>query len=82
MTSYDPSAAFRIHVPFDCRVDKVYVGLGANVKPNDPLLEVFSTELAEAKSNYETAVIQWMRDKKVLDFKAPLVTENVLRARN
>ena len=42
------------------------------VKKGDPLLEVFSTDLAEAKSNYEMARSQWNRDKKVLDYKAPL----------
>ena len=35
------------------------------VKKGDPLLELFSTDLAEAKSDYEVAVSQWNHDKKV-----------------
>ena len=48
------------------------------VKKGDPLLEVFSTDLAEAKSDYETARSQWNRDKKVLDYKAPLAKSETI----
>ena len=55
-----------VRTQFDSRVDKVLVDLGSTVKKGDPLLELFSTDLAEAKSDYETAVSQWAHDKKVL----------------
>ena len=42
----------------------------------DPLLELASIDLTEAKSNYETATSQWVRDKKVLDYKMPLAMAN------
>ncbi len=77
-TDYDPATVTVVRTPFDSRVDKVLVDLGSTVKKGDPLLELFSTDLAEAKSTYEAAISQWNRDKKVLDFKAPLATENIL----
>src|SRR5438270_3330468 len=55
VTDYDPDTLTLVRSQFDCRVDKVLAQLGSVVKKGDPLLEVFSSELAEAKSNYETA---------------------------
>ena len=77
-TEYDPATVTVVRTQFDSRVDNVLVKLGSTVKKDDPLLELFSTDLAEAKSNYEAAISQWNRDKKVLDFKAPLASENIL----
>jgi RND family efflux transporter MFP subunit len=78
-TDYDPASVTVIRTPFDCRVERVFVELGSTVKKGDPLLELFSTELAEAKSNYEAAVSQHVRDKEVLDYKTPLVDAGNLR---
>lgn len=72
VTDYDPDTLTSVRSQFDCRVDRVLMQIGSVVKKGDPLLEVFSTDLAEAKSNYEMARSQWTRDKKVLDYKAPL----------
>lgn len=80
VTDYDPATLTLVRPVFDCRIEKVLVNVGAAVKVNDPLLEVFSTELAQARSDYETAVSQWTRDKRVLDYKAPLAkTETIPR---
>ena len=68
VTDYDPDTLTIISSQFDCRVDRVVAQLGSVVKKNDPLLEVFSTDLADAKNNYETARSQWIRDKKFLDY--------------
>jgi cobalt-zinc-cadmium efflux system membrane fusion protein len=62
----------------ECLVAKVYVGIGETVKKGDPLLDLISGELAEAKSLYEMAKGQWTRDKKVLDYKTPLARSNTL----
>ena len=69
-----------VRTQFDSRVDKVLVDLGTTVKIGDPLLELFSTDLAEAKSNYEAAISQWARDKKVLDYKTPLAKDDITPA--
>lgn len=75
-TDYDPATVTVVRTQFDSRVDRVIVDLGTSVQKGDPLLELFSTDLAEAKSNYEAAISQWARDKKVLDYKTPLATGN------
>ena len=76
ITDYDPATLTVVRSQFDSRVDKVLVDLGDVVKVGDPLLELFSTDLAVAKNDYETAVSQHARDKKVLDYKAPLAETN------
>ena len=77
-TDYDPATVTVVRTQFDSRVDQVLVDLGSPVKKGDPLLELFSTDLAEAKSNYEAAISQWERDKKVLEYKTSLANENAL----
>jgi RND family efflux transporter MFP subunit len=71
-TDYDPATVTVIRPPFDCRVDKVLVDLGSNVKTGDLLLELFSVDLAEAKSNYEAIATQWVHDNKLLEYKTAL----------
>ena len=78
-TDYVPSTVTIVRTQFEhCRVDHVLVDLGATVKKDDPLLELFSTDLAAAKSEYEIACSQAVRDKKVYDYKAPLAKDNTL----
>jgi cobalt-zinc-cadmium efflux system membrane fusion protein len=77
-TEYDPSKVTVIRTQFDSRVDQVLVDLGSIVKDGTPLLELFSTDLAEAKSNYEAAISQWVHDKEVLDYKTPLALKDAL----
>lgn len=71
-TDYDPAKVTVVHAPFDSRVDAVLVDLGSSVKAGDALLELFSTELAEAKSDFETATSQWTQDNDALDYKTQL----------
>ena len=78
VTDYDPDTLTNVRSQFDCRVDKVLAQLGSVVKKGDPLLEVFSSELAEAKSNYEAALSQWNRDKRVLEYKSELTKTEAL----
>ena len=77
-TDYDPAKVTVVRTQFDSRVDQGLVDLGTTVKTGDPLLELFSTDLAEAKSNYEAATSQWIHDKEVLDYKTPLALANNL----
>jgi cobalt-zinc-cadmium efflux system membrane fusion protein len=77
-TDYDPAKVTVVRTQFDSRVDQVLVDLGSTVKTGDPLLELFSTDLAEAKSNYEVATSQWIHDKEVLDYKTPLALKDNL----
>ena len=77
-TDYDPATVTTVRVMFDSRVDKVLVDLGSVIKEKQPLLELFSADLAAAKSDYELAQSQWDHDKKVLNYKSPLARENTL----
>jgi cobalt-zinc-cadmium efflux system membrane fusion protein len=78
VTDYDPDTLTSVRSQFDCRVERVVAPLGSVVKKGDPLLELFSADLAEAKSNYEKSRNQWTRDKRVLDYKAPLAQTEAL----
>jgi cobalt-zinc-cadmium efflux system membrane fusion protein len=77
-TDYDPATLTRVRVQFDSRVDEVLVDLGSTVKKGDGLIKLFSTDLAAAKSDYEIAISQYDRDKKVYDYKKPLAEANTL----
>ncbi len=78
ITDYDPATVTTVRLQFDSRVDKVLVDLGTVIRQDDPLLELFSTDLASAKSDYEVAVSQWTHDKKILDYKTPLINDKTL----
>ena len=77
-TDYDPAKLTTVRTQFDSRVDNVLVDLGSVVQVGTPLLELFSADLAVAKNEYETAISQHARDKKVLDNKSPLAETNAI----
>lgn len=77
-TDYDPATLTIVRPQFDSRVDKVLVDQGSLVKQGDPLVELFSAELAQTKSDYDVARTQWDHDKKVLDLRAPLIEKETL----
>lgn len=76
VTDYDPAKLTIVRPQFFSRVEEVLVDLGDVVKKDTPLLELFSTDLAVAKNDYETAISQHARDQKVLDNKTPLAAHN------
>ncbi len=78
LTDYDAATLTIVRTQFDSKVEKVLVVLGDSVKLGDPLIELFSNSLAEAKSAYETASNQWVHDKKVLDYRMPLARDGSL----
>src|SRR5262249_45561 len=59
--------AIPIRPGFPCLVEKSLIQLGQRVKKGQPLFELFSKDLAEAKGAYEVAVLQWAADKKALE---------------
>ena len=87
-TDFDPATLTTVRTQFDGRVNKVFVDLGQAVKNGDPLLEIFSTDLASAKNDFETARMQHNRDLKTLRFKeqvakrANLPGKEVIEAEN
>ncbi len=61
-TAYDPNSLNKVRPRFDTLVEKVYVELGQKVKKGDPLVDLFSTDLAAAKNDFQTAYVQWQHD--------------------
>ena len=72
-TEYVTETLTKIRPMFKGRVDKVYVTINQAVKKGDPLIDLYSKDLAEAKSAYEIERIQWVYDKNLLETREPLV---------
>lgn len=72
-TAYDPNTLSRVRPKFKSLIDKVYVEFGQTVKAGDPLVDVFSADLAEAKGLYETKLAQWTHDHAELTRSAELL---------
>ena len=66
-TDYDPNSLSKIRPRFDTLVEKVHAELGQKVKKGDPLVDLFSTELAAAKNDFQTAFVQWQHDLTLRD---------------
>ena len=77
-TAYDDSTLIKIRSRFDTRVDDVYVKLGDKVKSGDRLLELYSNDLAQAKSDYQTRYVQWQHDVKLLKAREKLHQEGAV----
>lgn len=80
-TAYDPATLTKVRSRFNCLVNKVFVSRGSLVNKGDPLIELFSTDLAEAKSQYEERQAQWQHDKAQLDRIAPLFKQQAISER-
>lgn len=72
-TAYDDNTLTKIRPRFDTLVVKVHATVGQHVKKGDPLLDLYSTELAKAKSDFQTSFVQWQHDKKLYDLRENLV---------
>ncbi len=77
-TDYDPNTLNKIRPKFRSLIDKVYVKYGQTVKEGDPLVDLFSADLAEAKGIYETKMAQWEHDKAELDRSTKLLKQNAI----
>ena len=75
-TDYDQNTLNKIRPRSDkALVEKVYVSVGQSVKKGDPLYDLKSSELADAKFNCRTKYVQWDHDLKFLTTREPLVRE-------
>lgn len=72
-TEYITDTMTKVRPMFKGRVDKVHVTVGQTVKKGDVLIDLYSTDLAEAKSAYDIERIQWIYDKKLLEAREALV---------
>jgi cobalt-zinc-cadmium efflux system membrane fusion protein len=72
-TAYDPDTLTKVRPRFDTLVVQVYATLGQHVSKGDPLVELYSTELALAKNDLQIKFVQWQHDKKLYDLRQKLV---------
>jgi RNA polymerase sigma factor (sigma-70 family) len=77
-TAYDPNAFAKIRPRFDAIAKKLHVSLGQKVKKGDPLVDLFSTDLLAAKSNYQTSYVQWQNDLRLVQLRANLFEKNAI----
>src|SRR5262249_59683483 len=72
-TEYISDTLAKVRPMFKGRVDKVHVTVGQSVRKGESLIDLYSTELAEAKSNCEIERIQWLYDKNLLEIRESLL---------
>jgi len=77
-TDYDPNTLSKIRPRFDTLVVKVLAERGQHVKKNDPLVDLFSTDLAAAKNDFRTAYVQWQHDIRLLTMREKLFLEKAI----
>jgi cobalt-zinc-cadmium efflux system membrane fusion protein len=79
-TKYDEETLSRVRPMLKGRVDKVYAAVGQTVHKGEPLIDLYSTDLAEAKSNYEIAMIHWTYTKNLLENRTTLQATGAIPA--
>ncbi len=77
-TDYDPNTLTQIRPRFDTLVEHVHAELGQSVKSGDPLVDLFSTELAAAKNDFQTAYVQWRHDQRLLELEKKLADNDAI----
>jgi membrane fusion protein, heavy metal efflux system len=79
-TAYDPNSMNKVRPRFDTLVEKVLVELGQKVRKGQPLLNLFSTDLAAAKSDFQTAYVQWQHDLTLRELREKLFKTEAISA--
>jgi membrane fusion protein, heavy metal efflux system len=77
-TDYDQNTLAKVRPLFDARVTRVYKSTGEMVKKGDPLVELYSTNLADAKIQFRRKYVQWEHDKKLLDSRRTLAAGDAI----
>jgi cobalt-zinc-cadmium efflux system membrane fusion protein len=72
-TAYNENSLTKIRPRFDTLVEGVLAEKGRRVKKGDPLVHLFSTELATAKNAFQTNYVQWQHDLRFLKVREKLV---------
>ena len=75
-TDYDQNTLNKVRPRFDnALVEKVFVSAGQPVKKGQPLLELRSAELGQARNDCRTNYVQWDHDRKYLKARKPLADD-------
>ena len=73
-----PEHVIRIRPRFECLVERVHVKPGQTVKNGDALVDVFSTDLATAKNDYQTKEVQSLHDQTILALRQKLYADKAI----
>src|SRR5207302_1909174 len=74
----DPDTLRKIRPRFDTRVETVFASLGQKIKKGDALVELYSTDLAAAKSDFQTKFVQWQHDRNLYTLREKLVATGAI----
>ncbi len=77
-TDFDQNTLAKVRPLFDARVTQVFKSTGQTVKKGDPLVEIYSTTMAQAKADYRTKYGQWVHDKKLVESRRQLALDHQL----
>jgi len=77
-TAYDDTTITKIRPRFDARVEKVLAAIGKKIKKGDPLVELYSTDLASAKSDFQSKYVQWRHDRSLYNLREKLVATGAI----
>jgi len=77
-TAYNPDTLTLVRPRFDCLVNKVHATLGQRVKKGEPLVELYSNVLAEAKNSLEVEYSQWQHDLRLLEAREDLAKKGAI----
>ena len=72
-TAYNENSLTKIRPRFDTLVEGVLAEKGRLVKKGEPLVELYSTELAKAKNSFQINYVQWQHDLRFLKLRENLV---------
>jgi cobalt-zinc-cadmium efflux system membrane fusion protein len=77
-TDYDINTLTKIRPRFDTLVERVRAETGQHVRKGDPLVDLFSTDLAAAKNDFQTAYVQWQHDLTLRNLREELIKTNAI----
>ncbi len=77
-TDYNPDTLLKIRPRFDALVTAVHATTGQQVDKGDPLVELYSVSLAQAKLDYESKASQSDHDKQIAMHQRDLTKAGVI----
>jgi cobalt-zinc-cadmium efflux system membrane fusion protein len=72
-TKHDETRITKIRPLFRGRVEKIHVDVGQKIEKGTPVVELYSAELARAKTDFTIQRSQWNYQKKLLEARNELV---------
>jgi cobalt-zinc-cadmium efflux system membrane fusion protein len=72
-TALDDNTITKVRPRFDTRVENVFVTPGDRIKKGDRLVDLYSTDLAQAKTDFQTKFVQWRHDRNLYELREKLV---------